>query len=83
MLHCLIVIIFVSPPEKVTVPVCKEIPLKHLLVEKQTNKQSSSSVFILITSVNDGHSFSQTFTSTIRVIVAVLQLMHSAKENDF
>lgn len=28
MLQFLIVIIFVSPPEKVTVPVCKEMPLK-------------------------------------------------------
>lgn len=54
LLQCLIVILFVSPHEKVTVPVCKEMPLKTFTGGK--NKQaSSSSVFILITSVNNGH----------------------------
>lgn len=39
MLQFLIVIIFVSPPEKVTVPVCKEMPLKTFTGgKKQTNK---------------------------------------------
>lgn len=56
LLQCLIVILFVSPPEKVTVPVHKEMPLKTFTGGKKTNKQTnSSSVFILITSVNNGH----------------------------
>lgn len=53
MLQFLIVIIFVSPPEKVTVPVCKEMPLKTFTGGKK--QKHFSSVFILITSVNIAH----------------------------